>query len=197
MKTWSVPGFSEIRELGAGGSGRVVLAVETATGRRVAIKYLSEQLLEDTHFRREFRAEARLLQEIVSPHVAHLRHYVEVPHGAAMVLELVDGPSLRVLLRREGATVPEAALTVLKGSLLGLGAVHRQGIVHRDYKPENVLITTDAVSKLVDFGIAARDAARPPPSPARPRIWRPSSGRAVPPPPPRMCTPRPSPSSSA
>ncbi|MCX5172316.1 serine/threonine protein kinase [Streptomyces antibioticus] len=161
MKTWSVPGFREIRELGAGGSGRVVLAVETATGTRVAIKYLSQHLLEDARFRREFRAEARLLQEIASPHVAHLRHYIEVPHGVAMVLELVDGPTLRVLLRQEGATVPEAALTVLKGSLLGLGAAHRQGIVHRDYKPENVLITTDAVSKLVDFGIAARGGSTP------------------------------------
>ncbi|MFJ9968330.1 protein kinase domain-containing protein [Streptomyces avermitilis] len=161
MSTWCVPGFTEIRELGAGGSGRVVMAVETVTGARVAIKYLSERLLDDARFRQEFRSEAELLREIASSHVARLHRYVEAPHGAAMVLDLVDGPTLRELLRQEGATVPEAALTVLKGSLLGLSAAHRRGIVHRDYKPENVLVTADAVSKLVDFGIAVRDGSTP------------------------------------
>ncbi|MEU2158320.1 protein kinase [Streptomyces sp. NPDC019396] len=159
MKTWSVPGFTEIRELGTGGSGRVMMAVETASGTPVAIKYLNERLTEDTRFLQQFRAEAELLREVDSPHVARLHQYVETRDGVAMVLDLVDGASLRTLLRREGATTPEAALTVLKGSLLGLTAAHRLGIVHRDYKPENVLVTAEATSKLVDFGIAARDGS--------------------------------------
>ncbi|MFD7614981.1 serine/threonine-protein kinase [Streptomyces sp. NPDC059828] len=159
MKTWSVPGFTEIRELGTGGSGRVMMAVETASGTPVAIKYLNERLTEDTRFLQQFRAEAELLREVDSPHVARLHQYVETRDGVAMVLDLVDGASLRTLLLREGATTPEAALTVLKGSLLGLTAAHRLGIVHRDYKPENVLVTTEATSKLVDFGIAARDGS--------------------------------------
>ncbi|MEV0181676.1 serine/threonine-protein kinase [Streptomyces sp. NPDC050625] len=161
MKTWSVPGFTEIRELGTGGSGRVVMAVETASGTPVAIKYLDERLTGDTRFLQDFRAEAQLLREVDSPHVARLHRYVETRDGAAMVLDLVDGLSLRALLRQEGATTPEAALTVLKGSLLGLSAAHHLGIVHRDYKPENVLVTTDATSKLVDFGIALRDGSSP------------------------------------
>ncbi|WP_316758031.1 serine/threonine-protein kinase [Streptomyces herbicida] len=161
MKTWSVPGFTEIRELGTGGSGRVVMAVEAASGTRVAIKYLNERLTGDARFLQDFRAEAQLLREVDSPHVARLHRYVESRDGAAMVLDLVDGLSLRALLRQEGATTPEAALTVLKGSLLGLSAAHHLGIVHRDYKPENVLVTTEATSKLVDFGIAARDGSAP------------------------------------
>ncbi|MFH0180394.1 serine/threonine-protein kinase [Streptomyces cacaoi] len=181
MKTWSVPGFTEIRELGAGASGRVVMAMETATGARVAIKYLSERLVNDAHFRQEFRAEAELLREITSSHVARLHCYVEVPHGAAMVLDLVDGPTLRMLLRREGATVPEAALTVLKGSLLGLSAAHRRGIVHRDYKPENVLVTEDGVSKLVDFGIAARDGSTPSATAGTPLYMAPEQWQGHPP----------------
>ncbi|MFF4656446.1 serine/threonine-protein kinase [Streptomyces sp. NPDC001381] len=180
MKTWSVPGFTEIRELGAGASGRVVMAVETASGTPVAVKYLNERLTGDARFLEEFRAEAELLKEIDSPHVARLRRYVESRDGAAMVLELVEGCALRTLLRREGATTPEAALTVLKGSLLGLSAAHRLGIVHRDYKPENVLVTREASSKLVDFGIAARDGSVPDGASGTPMYMAPEQWRGHP-----------------
>ncbi|MFF5703145.1 serine/threonine-protein kinase [Streptomyces sp. NPDC012794] len=152
---WTVPGYTEVRELGAGGSGRVVLALHDATGTAVAVKYLSERMREDPAFVREFRAEARLLGGLVSPYVVGLYEYVEAPGGAAIVMELVDGISLRAVMRESGPADAEAALVVLKGSLLGLAAAHRAGVVHRDYKPENVLVAPDGSSKLVDFGIAA------------------------------------------
>ncbi|MGW0363024.1 protein kinase domain-containing protein [Streptomyces sp. NPDC002990] len=159
--TWTVPGYSEIRELGSGGSGRVVLAVHDGTGTAVAVKYLSGRLREDPAFVREFRAEARLLGGLRSPYVVGLYEYVEAPGGAAIVMELVDGVSLRALLRQSGPAGAEAALVVLKGSLLGLAAAHRAGVVHRDYKPENVLVAADGSSKLVDFGIAAGRGTTP------------------------------------
>ncbi|MFD3875322.1 serine/threonine-protein kinase [Streptomyces sp. NPDC058623] len=158
---WTVPGYSEVRELGAGGSGRVVLAVHDATGTAVAVKYLSDRLREDPAFVREFRAEARLLGGLGSPYVVGLYEYVEAPGGAAIVMELVDGISLRAVLKQSGRAEPEAALVVLKGSLLGLAAAHRAGVVHRDYKPENVLVAADGSSKLVDFGIAAGRGTTP------------------------------------
>ncbi|MEU7719088.1 serine/threonine-protein kinase [Streptomyces tibetensis] len=154
MNTWAVPGYTESLELGAGASGRVVLAVHEETGVPVAVKYLSESLRTRPGFVRGFRAEARLLGGLESPHVAGLYEYVESPDGAAIVMELVDGVPLRTLLRREGPLAPEAALVVLKGSLLGLADAHHLGVVHRDYKPENVLVGPDGSSKLVDFGIA-------------------------------------------
>ncbi|TLS46846.1 serine/threonine protein kinase [Streptomyces montanus] len=154
MSTWTVPGYTESLELGSGASGRVVLAVHEETGVAVAVKYLSESLRTRPGFVHDFRAEARLLGGLESPYVAVLYEYVESPDGAAIVMELVDGVSLRALLARQGPLDPEAALVVLKGSLLGLADAHRIGVVHRDYKPENVLVVPDGSSKLVDFGIA-------------------------------------------
>jgi serine/threonine-protein kinase len=154
MNTWEVPGYTGSLELGEGASGRVVLAVHEETGIPVAVKYLSESLRTRPGFVHDFRAEARLLAGLESAYVAGLYEYVESPDGAAIVMELVDGVSLRALLKREGPLDPEAALVILKGSLLGLADAHRIGVVHRDYKPENVLVAADGCSKLVDFGIA-------------------------------------------
>ncbi|MFD9343599.1 serine/threonine-protein kinase [Streptomyces sp. NPDC060049] len=151
---WSVPGYSEVRPLGSGASGRVVLAVHDGTGTAVAVKYLNDRMLENPAFVREFRAEAQLLGDLRSPYVVGLYEYVEAPGGAGIVMELVDGVPLNALLKQCGQTGPEAALVLLKGSLLGLADAHRAGVVHRDYKPANVLVAADGTSKLVDFGIA-------------------------------------------
>ncbi|WP_329084649.1 serine/threonine protein kinase [Streptosporangium sp. NBC_01469] len=153
---WRVPGYTEIRELGAGAAGRVVMARHDADDIVVAIKYLSDELRSDVGFVARFRHEARVLNTLNSPHSVRLYDYVETGDGAAIVMELVNGVALRTLLRSEGPTGPEAALLVLKGSLLGLAAAHSAGVVHRDFKPENVMVGADGRSKLVDFGIAVR-----------------------------------------
>ncbi|MGI5491785.1 protein kinase domain-containing protein [Microtetraspora malaysiensis] len=155
MNAWTVPGYREVRELGAGGAGRVVLATYKTTGALVAVKYLRPELREDPRFLAGFRSEARIMVEINDPNIVRLYEYVETVAGAAIVMELVDGVSLRRILAEHGTTSPEAALVVLKGSLAGLSAAHSSGVVHRDYKPENVLVQADGTSKLSDFGIAA------------------------------------------
>ncbi|MFB9839157.1 serine/threonine-protein kinase, partial [Actinoallomurus acaciae] len=153
MDEWSLSGYTSLRELGRGGFGRVVLARHDESGTYVAIKYLN---VLDERFRREFRAEAGILRGLRDPYVVRLFDYVETPQGAAIVMEAIDGVSLRALLHERGSLEPEAALAVLKGSLLGLGAAHRVGVVHRDYKPANVMVGGDGQSKLIDFGIALR-----------------------------------------
>ncbi|MFJ3791684.1 serine/threonine-protein kinase [Kitasatospora sp. NPDC090091] len=146
---WELPEYRHIRELGAGAAGRVVLAHHDPTGTPVAIKYLH-----DAAGGAGLRREAAVLARVDSPYVTRLYEYVESGPYAAIVMELIDGISLRALLREEGATTPEAALVVLKGSLLGLAAAHAVGLVHRDYKPANVLVAANGTTKLVDFGIA-------------------------------------------
>jgi serine/threonine-protein kinase len=155
MNGWVVPGFAEERQLGSGASGHVVAAVHVASGTRVAVKYLSPKYFKEPVFLDRFRGEAQLLRSISSPHVVRLFDYVEAPgQGAAIVMEMVSGVSLHEMITRQGPASPESALAALKGSLLGLAAAHAVGIVHRDYKPENILVDPEGTSKLTDFGIA-------------------------------------------
>ena len=162
MAEWDAPGYTKLKDLGSGGFGDVVLARHDASGTLVAIKYLRPHLLADAEFAGMFRGEASVLSTLDDPNVVRLYEYLESPSGAAIVMELVDGVSLREILAHQGATTAEAALVVLRGSLLGLAAAHQRGVVHRDYKPENVLVNGDGASKLTDFGIAARAGDRPP-----------------------------------
>ncbi|MET9343075.1 protein kinase [Nonomuraea sp. NPDC003804] len=149
-----VPGYREVRQLGAGRTGRVFLATYQSTGAYVAIKYLNATLRRDAEFMERFRAETPGLVEIDDPNVVRFYEYVETPTRTAVVMELVDGVSLRAILAEHRRTSPEAALAVLKGTLLGLAAAHERGIAHRDVKPDNVLVQADGTSKLADFGLA-------------------------------------------
>jgi serine/threonine-protein kinase len=164
MPEWNVPGYTELRALGSGGFGDVVLARHNRSGVLVAIKYLRHDVLTDQLFAEMFRGEAAVLAAMNDPNIVRLYEYVESPTGAAIVMELIEGVSLREILTRHGQTTAEAALAVLQGSLMGLAAAHQRGVVHRDYKPENVLVAGDGVSKLTDFGLAARAGDLPVPA---------------------------------
>ena len=164
MPEWEIPGYTGLRALGSGGFGDVVLASHDESGTLVAVKYLRGDLLADPGFAAMFRDEAAVLAVLDDPNVVRLYDYVESPAGAAIVMELIDGVSVREILSDRGTTSAEAALVVLQGSLLGLAAAHARGVVHQDYKPENVLVDGNGVSKLTDFGIAARAGDRPVPA---------------------------------
>jgi hypothetical protein len=151
-ENWRVPGFTELRELGAGGQGRAVLVREDASGRVAVLKYVFADASPEA--RELFRRESALLKLVSSPHVARWFGHFEDESGSAILMEAVDGCSLKALLAEYGPLTPEASLIVLKGSLLGLAAAHQAGVVHRDYKPPNVVVRADGCSKLIDFGVS-------------------------------------------
>lgn len=173
-----LPGYKPITRLGSGSTGAVMSARDGATGTTVAIKQLSNDVYRAPGFADRFREDAETLLHIDNPHVAQVYEFVETPRSASVVTELVEGVSLRQLLDTERGIAPEAALYVLKGALIGLAEAHHRGVVHRDVKPENLIIDEYGVTKVVDFGIAA-PYKRNAPAPGDPRYLAPElwSGR--------------------
>lgn len=155
----SVSGYTHLHELGAGAGGVVFAARHDATGVPVAIKYLADELRTDPEFVRAYRLEARIMTELDDQHIARLYEYVEDSTTTAIVMELIDGPALSAVLANGGGLTPEAALLVMYGSLSALATAHERGVIHRDYKPGNVLVSRTGDSVLADFGIAVRSGA--------------------------------------
>jgi serine/threonine-protein kinase len=153
-----------------------VAAVNNATGQRVAIRYLNENLVRDSGFLWGVRSASEQLISLNAPHVASVFDYAEQPGaGAAVVTELVNGVSLRKMITRRGPLSARAALVVFKDTLLGLAAAHSRHVAHRDVKPENVLIDATGWCTLTDFGLAVQTDKRVPapgtPEYMAPELW--------------------------
>ncbi|MFF4240513.1 serine/threonine-protein kinase [Actinomadura geliboluensis] len=169
---WTVPGFTHERELGRGASGRVVLAVDDPTGTKVAIKYLDGALAADEAFLARFRAAARPLSQLEDPNVVDFYDFVESADGAAIVMQWVEGVSLRRVLAAQGPSGPLAALSLLGGVLLGLAAAHEHGVVHGALRPSNILVDADGNARLTDFATApAGTEVRSGAQYAAPELW--------------------------
>jgi hypothetical protein len=155
---WTVPGFTQVRELGEGDTGRVVQAVDDLTRTPVAIKYLDDRLRRDERFQSRFRAAARQLGRLEDPNLVQFYDYVESPQASAIIMELVEGTSLARLLNGGRQTGPLAALAVFSGSLMGLAALHDAGIAHGRYKPASVLVDGAGIGKLTDAAFSVDGA---------------------------------------
>src|SRR5690349_10952870 len=168
---WRVPGYESLTQLGRGSTGVVMSARDIATGTVVAIKYLSADVYKG-EFVQRYRDEVSALDRIEHPHVAQVFEYVEHGGSAAVITELVSGVSLREVLDTCGALDPQACLYVVKGALLGLGEAHGRGIVHRDVKPENLIVDGAGIVKVVDIGIPAPHRRAPgTPRYLAPELW--------------------------
>lgn len=149
------------RRIAVGGMGEVWEAGDTRLDRWVAVKVLKPELSGDAEFVHRFRAEARTTASLNHPGIAAVHDYGETaaPDGsrgdvAYLVMELVEGESLAAILARQRRLSPEHALDVLQQAGGALQAAHERGLVHRDVKPGNILLTPAGRVKLTDFGIA-------------------------------------------
>ncbi len=148
-------GDYELRRLvGKGGMGSVFEAEHVRMKRRVAIKILADQYARMPDVVKRFKREATAGGKLAHSNIAQIHDIDEQDGLFYIVSEFVEGRSLEKLLQEEGKLRPERAVKVLRGILAGLQHAHDAGIVHRDIKPGNVLLTTDEIPKLIDFGIA-------------------------------------------
>ncbi len=144
------------RRLGVGGMATVQLAFDTRLERNVAVKLLAEHLAEDASFVTRFRREALAAARLVHPNIVQVFDFGSDVHSGRqfIVMEYVDGHSCAELLRDRGPMPPRDAVEILTQACRGLDYAHRNGVVHRDIKPGNLMVNTDGVVKLADFGIA-------------------------------------------
>jgi serine/threonine protein kinase len=140
--------------IASGGMGDVYEANDDVLERLVAVKVLRPNASDEEVFARRFRSEALYTANLCHPNIATVYDYGEEDTVAYLVMELVPGEPLSALVRREGALDPVRVRAIMGQAALALGAAHEAGVVHRDVKPANMLITPDGTVKLTDFGIA-------------------------------------------
>ncbi len=148
--------YQVIRHLGAGGMGEVLLAYDPRLDRRVAIKRIRSDRAADGTRRARFQREARLAAALQHPAIVQVFDFVTGDGGEHIVMEYVPGTSLHATLDREGPMPLARGLGIARAVVRGLDYAHRHGVVHRDLKSENVLITAEGEAKIADFGIARR-----------------------------------------
>ncbi len=146
--------YQIVAELGRGGMGVVYKGYETSLNRYVAIKVLADALANDESVKERFLREARSMAALNDPHIIQIYFIGDDEGQTYFVMEFVDGESLGSLLKREGKLTPEQAAKIVYQTAQGLRTAHDKGVIHRDIKPGNLMITSRGSVKVADFGIA-------------------------------------------
>jgi hypothetical protein len=146
--------YELVSRIAIGGMGEVWKATDKVIGRTVAIKILKEEYFGDPGFRERFRAEARHAALVNHEGIANVFDYGEEEGKAYLVMEMVPGEALSTILEREKVLPPERVLSIIWQTAQALHQAHQAGLVHRDIKPGNLLITPEGQVKITDFGIS-------------------------------------------
>jgi len=145
--------YEILAAIGAGGMGEVYRARDTKLGREVALKVLPEAFARDAERMARLRREAQVLASLNHPHIAAIYGFEDSGATHALVMELVEGPTLAERIK-QGATPLDEALPIAKQICEALEYAHERGIIHRDLKPSNVKVTPEGQVKVLDFGLA-------------------------------------------
>jgi predicted ATPase len=150
----SIPGYDILHEIGRGGMGIIYQARDPALDRHVALKFLPEEYLRDADHLQRFLHEARTASALNHPNICTVHALGKHEGRPYIVLEYIEGTTLRAWAQQR----PELrdVLTVIRQSAGALTAAHAAGVVHRDLKPDNIMLRPDGITKVVDFGLARR-----------------------------------------
>jgi serine/threonine-protein kinase len=146
--------YELISHLARGGMADVFEARDSLLGRRVAVKMLHSQYATDEAFVRRFRREAQAAANLNHPNIVGIFDWGQEAGTYFIVMELVDGHSVRDVLKTQGPLLPRRAVEIASEVAAALSVAHRAGVVHRDIKPGNIMLTKDGTVKVTDFGIA-------------------------------------------
>ena len=148
------------RKLGGGGMADVYLAEDQELGRRVAVKILHERYANDEQFVERFRREATHAAGLSHPNIVSIYDRGETNGSYFIVMEYVEGRTLKELIRSLGPCPIQRAIAYTRQILAALRYAHRNGVIHRDIKPHNVIVDHEGVVKVTDFGIARAGASQ-------------------------------------
>ncbi len=147
--------YELLQLIGQGAMSKVYKGRDGNLGRVVAIKFLREEYGQNQNFVARFYREARAVASLPNEHLVSIYDYGQYANTYYIVMEFVDGKNLKELLRQEGPYSPEKVIEIVTPVLLALKAAHARGIIHRDVKPQNILVRKeDGAIKLTDFGVA-------------------------------------------
>jgi len=154
----SFRGYEVKDKIGSGGMSTLYRGVQTALGRTVAIKLLHPGLADDENFIARFEREARAASALGHPNIVAVIDFGSEDDVYYIVMEYVPGTDLRGVLNKTPKLPPEVVLAILEESAYGLEAAHEQGIIHRDIKPGNILLSNNGQVKIADFGLARQSS---------------------------------------
>jgi eukaryotic-like serine/threonine-protein kinase len=146
--------YRVLSHLADGGMATVYIALDQRLDRKVALKVMRPDLAKDESFVHRFHREARSAAKLSHPNVVAVYDQGEDDGQVFLAMELVKGLTLRQVMHSEGPLTPRAALDIIDPVLQALGAAHSAGLIHRDVKPENVILREDGTVKVADFGLA-------------------------------------------
>jgi len=146
--------YEVIEELGKGGMGRVYKALDKEINEEVAIKLLKPEIASDESTVERFRNELKFARKIAHKNVCKMYHLAKEEETPYITMEYVPGEDLKSLVKRKGKLADEEAISITKQVGEGLVEAHRLGVVHRDLKPQNIMIDKEGDAKIMDFGIA-------------------------------------------
>ena len=146
--------YELLERIGEGGMAVVFKGRDRLLGRMVAVKILKPEYTKDQVFVESFRKESQLAASMVHQNIVNVYDVGQEGNINYIVMELIDGEPLSEVIKKEAPLEPHRAVSIAKQVLSALSTAHKHQLIHRDVKPHNILLTSDGIAKITDFGIA-------------------------------------------